>query len=330
MFRTTLAFVLIAAAASLLAQTPDPAAQYERLRTLTQMDRPGATPFHIRMDTQLYDLHGNPSDKGTIEEWWASPTEYRIEIHSGSVHEIDATGQPPQSAPLTRPSYLLNQLFQETVHPLPPLYSRTTVTEAAQQFEKANLTCLRLHNPFHREGGPPTFCVDAGTENLRITQHDFEFVIRNQPGTFHGASVALFNDISFFGRDAITGKITVIERLNTDAAGTPVLHPMPAETVADTAEQLARKGSGGHIRKAKPPVYPASARDAHIEGTVLLHAVITTDGRLTSLVVLASPDDALSQAALDAVSTWRCDPYRLNGKPTEVSTTIPVTFKLNP
>jgi protein TonB len=330
MLRVTIAFALIAAAVPLAAQTASPAAQYDHLRTLTQMDRDGAAPYHIKIDAQIYDLKGDPSETGTIEEWWASPTEYRIEINSGSIHEVVATGHPDQLAELSRTTYLLNQLFHDTVHPLPPLYTGAAVTSAKQLFEKADLTCLRLQTPLHMEAGPPTFCVDAGTENLRISQHDFEFVIRNKPGTFHGVSVALINSISYFGRDAINGKITTIERLNPSAPGTPALQPEPAATSSpDTAEKLSRKGSaGGHVRRSTPPIYPASARRAGIQGTVLIHAIITTDGKLRSPVVLASPDDALSQAALDAIRSWRCDPYRLNGKLTEVSTTIPVNFKL--
>lgn len=324
------ALALITIAGPLRAQSRDSNARYNQLRTLTQMDRPGAEPFHLRMETQLYDLKGSPADAGTIEEWWAAPNEYRIVIDSGSIHEVDATGQPEQAAPLSRESYLLHQLLQEALHPLAPLYAKTEVSEEKRDFEGAPLTCLRLHQSLHMEAGAPTFCMDAGTDDLRLATHDFLMAIRNKPGTFHGSRFALNIALSYFGKNAITGNVTMIERLIPGSPGTPALQPAPTLEASASSEQLSRKGSGGHVRKMTRPAYPESARKAQIEGTVLIHAIITTDGKLRSPIVLASPDDALSQAALDAITKWRCDPYRLNGKPTEVSTTVPVIFKLNP
>lgn len=75
------------------------------------------------------------------------------------------------------------------------------------------------------------------------------------------------------------------------------------------------------------PVYPPIARATHTQGTVVLQATISRDGRIENLrVVSGSP--MLQQAATAAVSTWRYRPYILNGKPVEVETTINVVFKL--
>ena len=75
------------------------------------------------------------------------------------------------------------------------------------------------------------------------------------------------------------------------------------------------------------PAYPALARQARIQGTVLLHAIIDKDGQVAKLEVV-SGHPLLVQSALDAVKQWRYKPTQLNGDPVEVDTTIQVTFTM--
>jgi TonB family protein len=75
------------------------------------------------------------------------------------------------------------------------------------------------------------------------------------------------------------------------------------------------------------PVYPTLARQARIEGSVVLHAIIGKDGTVKELQVI-SGHPLLVQPALDAVRKWRYQPTELNGEPVEVDTTIAVTFVL--
>ena len=77
------------------------------------------------------------------------------------------------------------------------------------------------------------------------------------------------------------------------------------------------------------PRYPALARQTRKEGTVLLHAIINVEGRITRLeVVSGSP--LFVQDAMDAVRQWRYRPTYLNGEPVEVETSITVIFRMGP
>jgi protein TonB len=73
------------------------------------------------------------------------------------------------------------------------------------------------------------------------------------------------------------------------------------------------------------PVYPPIAKAAHVQGVVILHAIISKQGTIESLQVISGPP-MLTSAAVDAVHRWRYKPYLLNGDPTEVETTINVNF----
>ncbi|MGA3295631.1 MAG: energy transducer TonB [Candidatus Acidiferrales bacterium] len=89
---------------------------------------------------------------------------------------------------------------------------------------------------------------------------------------------------------------------------------------------------GGNVQQAKaidrnPPQYPAIAKAAHVQGTVVLHAIIAKDGTVQQLQLVGGPP-LLVNAAMEAVRQWRYQPTLLNGEPVEVDTTIQVVFTL--
>ena len=75
------------------------------------------------------------------------------------------------------------------------------------------------------------------------------------------------------------------------------------------------------------PVYPVIARTAGIQGTVVVEAVISRTGSIESLRVVSGPL-MLQNAALEAIRAARYRPYKLNGEPVEVQTTITVNFRI--
>ncbi|WP_263365647.1 energy transducer TonB [Edaphobacter bradus] len=85
--------------------------------------------------------------------------------------------------------------------------------------------------------------------------------------------------------------------------------------------------SAGMLLNPIRPIYPAIARAARVEGTVVVDAVISRTGTIESLRVIRGPA-VLQQAAIDAIKAARYQPYRLNGEPTDVQTTITVNFRL--
>jgi protein TonB len=74
--------------------------------------------------------------------------------------------------------------------------------------------------------------------------------------------------------------------------------------------------------------YPPIAKAAGVQGTVVIEATISKAGTIESLHVLSGPE-MLRGAAIEAIQSARYRPYRLNGEPTEVQTTITLNFKMN-
>ena len=129
--------------------------------------------------------------------------------------------------------------------------------------------------------------------------------------------------------------------------------PMTVERVGDMGTELpdtlAKLGTGlvkvvPEVKKVGPvrissgvssgllvmpirPVYPAIAKAAGVQGAVVVEAVISKSGQIESLHVVSGPE-MLRRAAMDAIQMARYEPFRLNGEPTEVQTTITVNFRL--
>jgi len=104
---------------------------------------------------------------------------------------------------------------------------------------------------------------------------------------------------------------------------------VPPPPRAETPSRI-RVSSG--VQEAKvlnrvQPSYPPLAKNARIQGTVVLEAIIAKDGSVQNLRVVEG-HPMLVQSAVQAVQQWRYQPTILNNEPVEVETVINVVFKL--
>jgi len=75
------------------------------------------------------------------------------------------------------------------------------------------------------------------------------------------------------------------------------------------------------------PSYPDEERANRVQGTVVLHVVIGTDGSIKDIEAV-SGDPALVKAATVAVQQWKYKPTLLNAEPVEVDTIVKLDFRL--
>ncbi len=102
--------------------------------------------------------------------------------------------------------------------------------------------------------------------------------------------------------------------------------PPPPKPVA-RPPRISHMMEGNLIYKVQP-VYPPLARQARIQGSVLLRAIISRSGTIKDLSVI-SGHPMLLGAAIEAVRQWRYRPYMLNDEPVEVETQVTVNFSLS-
>ncbi len=106
-----------------------------------------------------------------------------------------------------------------------------------------------------------------------------------------------------------------------------------AEPIPAMKSPIARAGVGGVTIPAcvhcPIPDYSDEARAAKYQGTVVLQAVITAEGKAENISIIKNPGMGLEQMAIEAVKGWRFRPaVGPNGRPVATIVPIEVTFRL--
>jgi protein TonB len=89
---------------------------------------------------------------------------------------------------------------------------------------------------------------------------------------------------------------------------------------------------GGKVREPQAihrvePGYPPLARQTHVQGAVLIDAILDENGNVVEMKII-SGHPLLIEAAMDAVRQWKYQPTYLNDQPVAVQMNITVTFRL--
>jgi TonB family protein len=75
------------------------------------------------------------------------------------------------------------------------------------------------------------------------------------------------------------------------------------------------------------PAYPMQLMRENVSGTVILYAVIHSDGTVGDVRVLRGVDERLDRFASQALAQWKFDPATKNGQPVDVEATFQIPFR---
>ena len=105
--------------------------------------------------------------------------------------------------------------------------------------------------------------------------------------------------------------------------------PPPESNVIFIAYDEPPEPMGGYMAIQKAVIYPEIAREAGIEGTVIVQATIGKDGRVKETIILKGiPKTGWDEAAMDAIKIIKWKPAYQRDKPVTVRISVPVVFRL--
>ena len=337
---------LIAGAA---AQTSGPADSQDRalkeklLQAVasTSLDMPGTRPWHLKLT-----IVKNPDDLVTleetsVEEWWATPNTWRKVYTSPThtytlLHTEDGLFRSKDGPP---PSPGIRLLLDQVVHPLPREDALDTLRLKSHPETVAGIamTCITtthvtqgasakvVANPVLPRSSD--YCFQTDRTVLRASRLAWNVtVLGTTMGTFQDRSVptALLEQGPWGKIEAKVVKLGTKPLTTADFPVTNTLEKVNQRIGVNIGDVAA-----GSKIKGGNPEYPYEAKVRHISGSVVLYALIGTDGKIVTLQPLSSPDATLTRAAMNAVSRWEYRPYLMNGVPAEVETEIVVTFSIS-
>jgi TonB family protein len=319
----------------------------------------GDQAWHLRVSFQSFDEQGGVDDQGTFEEIYVSPTKYKriysrpgfSLIQFGTEQGLLQTGNDGWGS--LAPSYL-----QSLIDPFRDANQIDQFDLASEERTEADFPypCISLRNKSRGPGSTPenfeAYCFEPGTKALRMEVEDrtLTALLYGRPLIFQGRSVPRDLEIIHFGKLIFTAHVETIESVTTanGAALTPppdairiqgrvvlpdgsiqmmpLVHPHnPGARISIV--NISDSVANGLLIKRVDPVYPPTARAAGIQGTVVVEATITKEGRVRTTRVISGPPQ-LQGAAMYAVGQWTYRPFMLNGQAVEVRTDVEVGFSL--
>ncbi len=295
-------------------------------------------PWHLEATYQTLDADGKPEDKGTFSEWWAGKEKYKTVYLSSSGglnlttyvngKTITRTGSPAWTP------YRVQMAERYLISPVPAVgaVEKLAFSIMERKLGEVTLQCLRAPtsepdaNSYFPYDSLPAVCLTGGSPIVRATVNEGRyFALYNRIVQIGGRYVAEDLSVSTPDRTIVNMEVTKLELLsrvdNSDFVPPPAASILPVRISVDHG-LIAKNRIGGAA-----PEFPAVARSQRVDGTVILGAVITPEGKIADLEVISGPK-AFQRAAYDAVKTWKYKPFLLDGQPVEVQTEIGVMFHL--
>ena len=245
----------------------------------------------------------------------SSPQEWDLFHDSLVVSGAKSRARNPWAAvgSVTLPSLLLLALVVIPLFQTDTLPQRETLTTLYVPPPPAgsNATKLRAPKP------PSTYTPTSIATPVNKTQESPPPPVGTTGGVVGGAPGGIVGGVPGGLSSELLNSAASVPVLAKSAVPTPVKRMRIASRVAEA-----------NLLHDVPPQYPPEAGRARIEGTVVLMAVIGTDGSVKDVRV-ESGLPILAQAALDAVRQWRYKPYMVDGEPVEVDSRITINFTLS-
>jgi protein TonB len=115
----------------------------------------------------------------------------------------------------------------------------------------------------------------------------------------------------------------------TSSAGSWIMNF--AELDSDGEPAPRREGLAGPVPLRKvDPKYPPDMVNEHVEGEVLLYAIIRADGSVDSVQIVKGIEPELDRNAMQALSRWKFRPALRNNQPVELEALVRIPFRYNP
>jgi TonB family protein len=121
--------------------------------------------------------------------------------------------------------------------------------------------------------------------------------------------------------------ITKVEIPGDSNRASAAAAPAPSVSTNAAQRELLPAGTAPELRQTLDAPYPLLGQHSRVQGSVVLQAVVGTDGIIEDIRVVSGPS-ILSAAAQQAVRQWRFKPYLQNGQPVETKARIVVNFSI--
>jgi TonB family protein len=307
------------------------------------------TKFKVGSDTVKNDAFGNVCFDGNgLLKFFGSPG-YSMEFHDYEVFGKKTVARRYRDDPESGTEVVANVvLLEELKKPDPSLFAITQATPPDHRLESVEVSqnvleqaaqgqpsitwpavqsgkttgLLSMYISVDRNGHVrEAYPLNSDNAGLQDAARDQLLKWQLKPMAVHGKPVQAQAALSFHFD-------TTLSPNAAQHGADPVPLPTPSGTATGEAVRVSPGVLMAFLISKTAPVYPVEAKEKHIQGKVLLAITIDATGTAKEIRELTSPSQALTDAAIAAVKQWRYQPYRLNGTPVSVQSTVELNFQL--
>lgn len=316
----------------------DPAALMTLAHEKNGLTGPDVKPWHIRARYSAFELNGQFDYQGTFEEWWIDATHYKIrytnprfgqtEYATGTALYRDGSADWVGGRELRMRTALLD--------PLPVAAELGEYKLSTPAVGGGSVQCVLMKYAMASkvrvpDAYFPMACFEPSNPVLRVyTNLATEEINFDGTVLFDGHYVARQLEYVSGGRLAGEMQVDVLEPLKQTAAEVlavpPSAQPVDLTHIRFTAAGGTGTGGGLALLERALPRQPLQAADSPERGGVVdLEAGVGADGRVTDLKLL-SAKNVTSEAAMEAVRSWRLAPFMVMGQARPIEVEISLLF----
>jgi TonB family protein len=321
--------IAASASPSIPTMPADPAAIMALGSKLNGLDGTEISPWHIKATYQEFDSKGKLSGSASYEEFRISDKSYKRTYTSPTFTQTDYATERGlyrsgnQDWPGREETQV--QIYLTAPIPLELGVPDTALKKQDLAVGATHLRCVisKLPGVFPVESA---YCFEPDRPILRLAMSPDgqSQILFNNVVLFQGRFVAQDVELTRQNRPVLTIHIDELGSL----PGAIEFNP-PADVSQSIGGKIVLpEGTTISLLLAQVlPVYPTSAKEMHVEGTVILHVVVGKNGAVKSADVISGPA-ALRASAVDAVRLWTYRPFVLLGEATGIETDVRVIFSL--
>ena len=312
-------------------------ARLDRVNKLTALDDPALKPWNMKISFQIDDDGGKLKEQGTLEEWWAGPSEYKISIVSPSYTATTIVNKDGRfrTAGMAEMPYLLEVLERQMVHPMPRSAEVSGLSPETLKLEGVTgpaPECIMLSETMRNITYPqigllPTYCLVAGKDLLQASYDYGVFMVeRTAMGMFQQKVMPIDIRVTLNRVNAASSHLLALKTMALTDADFAV--PASGMEPADTLHVHVPFSKLSPEIASEPPRIPppTGVKPDALSAPVQVHMLIGTDGSVHSLRLETTPDVRMAAPAMWMASQTKFTPHRQDGKLVEVETTANIYF----
>jgi hypothetical protein len=294
------------------------------------LDQPGTKPFHLKASlAPSFERDKDSGRTGSVEIWWASPTEWKREVQSPGFRQteiVNGDSRWQKSDGDYFPQWL-QQIAIELVKPIPPLED---VLEHAKSAETRSLLGQTNLDWVTRTGTPEHPNISRSWVALRANTGEVLYAGGQGWGAefkdyrpFHDRLIARVINT---GSPQVTATVLVLEDLGTTPpalfdTSMPGSDRKPLETIVVSEVALRN-----NLLPMDPIVWPP-LQDGPLEGNFTTEIVVDREGKVRDIGTPIAENPGIYQSGKKIVGAMRFKPFVTDGQPTQVMSQITLPFK---